>query len=61
MSSTSHILQHYLLNMVHRSNLGSPRVQIVILVKLPICCDDYLQACITQPRFNTPPKRTAEA
>ena len=52
MSSIRHIFQHYLLNMVHRSNLGSPRVQIVILVKLPISCDDYLQAYTTQLKFN---------
>ena len=52
MRSIRDILQHYLINMVHRSNLGSPSVQIVIVVKLPITCDDYLQAYITPQKLN---------
>jgi hypothetical protein len=28
--------------MINGSDLSSPGVQIIVLVKLPICCDDYL-------------------
>jgi hypothetical protein len=43
-SVLQYTLRHYLFNMIHSSNLCSPRVQIVVLVKLPIRRDDYLQA-----------------
>jgi hypothetical protein len=36
------VAQRYLFNMINGSDLRGPGVQIIALVKLPVCCDDYL-------------------
>ena len=39
-------VQHYLFNMIDSSNLSSPGIQIIVSVKLPVSCDDYLQVYV---------------
>ena len=36
----------YLFNVINSSNLSSPGVQIIVPVKLPVSCDDYLQVYV---------------